>query len=66
MVQLYPLLLIPIFDERPWGVLDLRPIYNKTVKEPIGESWLTWEDSRVANGPLSGRTLGELSQGISP
>ncbi len=62
MSELYPLLLIPIFDERPWGVRDLRPIYTRVVKEPIGESWLTWEDNRVANGPLAGRTLGELSK----
>src|SRR5271165_5752820 len=62
MSELYPLLLIPIFDERPWGVCDLRPIYTRVVKEPIGESWLTWEDNRVANGPLAGQTLGELSK----
>ncbi len=62
MSELYPFLLIPIFDERPWGVRDLRPIYTRVVKEPIGESWLTWEDNRVANGPLAGRTLGELSK----
>ncbi len=62
MPELYPLLLMPIFDERPWGVRDLRPIYTRIVKEPIGESWLTWEDNRVANGPLAGRTLGELSK----
>lgn len=60
MSELYPLLLMPIFDERPWGVRDLRPIYTRVVKEPIGESWLTWDDNRVANGPLAGRTLGEL------
>jgi mannose-6-phosphate isomerase len=62
MAELYPLLLIPIFDERPWGVRDLRPIYTRAIKEPIGESWLTWEDNRVANGPLAGQTLGELSK----
>jgi mannose-6-phosphate isomerase len=62
MSDLYPLLLIPIFDERPWGVRDLRPIYTRIVKEPIGESWLTWEDNRVANGPLAGRALGELAK----
>src|ERR1700678_3480895 len=54
--------MLPIFDERPWGVRDLRPVYTKVVKDPIGESWLTWEDNRVANGPLAGRSLGELSQ----
>ena len=62
MPELYPLLLIPIFDERPWGVRDLRPIYTKVVKEPIGESWLTWDDNVIANGPLNGRTLGELAK----
>src|SRR3974377_2148105 len=62
MSDLYPLLLIPIFDERPWGVRDLRPIYTRIVKEPIGESWLTWDDNRVANGPLAGRTLAEVSK----
>ena len=62
MSELYPLLLIPGFDERPWGVRDLRPVYTKVVKEPIGESWLTWEKNVVANGPLNGRTLGELAQ----
>ena len=62
MSDLYPFLLIPIFDERPWGVRDLRPIYTKVVKEPIGESWLTWGDSRIANGPFAGRTLGEIAR----
>jgi len=62
MPELYPLLLVPSFDERPWGVRDLRPMYNQIVEKPIGESWLTWEDNRVANGPLTGRTLGELSK----
>jgi mannose-6-phosphate isomerase len=62
MPDLYPFLLLPIFDERPWGVRDLRPIYTKVVKDPIGESWLTWGDSRIANGPFSGRTLGDIAQ----
>ena len=62
MPQLYPFLMVPIFDERPWGVRDLRPIYTRAVAEPIGESWLTWEDNRVANGPLAGQSLAELSK----
>ena len=62
MANLYPFLLIPIFDERPWGVRDLRPVYTKIVKDPIGESWLTWNDNRIANGPLAGRTLGEIAR----
>jgi mannose-6-phosphate isomerase len=62
MSDLYPFLLIPIFDERPWGVRDLRPIYTRVVKEPIGESWLTWSDSCIANGPLAGRNLGDIAR----
>ena len=62
MLELYPFLMVPIFDERPWGVRDLRPIYTRVVNEPIGESWLTWEDNRVANGPLAGHSLAELSK----
>jgi mannose-6-phosphate isomerase len=62
MSELYPLLMVPIFDERPWGVRDLRPIYTRVVKEPIGESWLTWEENRVANGPLAGQSLGQLAK----
>ncbi|MGA9564491.1 MAG: type I phosphomannose isomerase catalytic subunit [Candidatus Korobacteraceae bacterium] len=61
MPDLYPFLLIPIFDERPWGVRDLRPVYTKIVKEPIGESWLTWSENRIANGPFAGRKLGEIA-----
>ena len=62
MPELYPLLMVPIFDERPWGVRDLRPIYTRAVKDPIGESWLTWEDNPVANGPLAGQSLGDLAK----
>ena len=62
MPSLYPFLMLPIFDERPWGVRDLRPVYTRIVKDPIGESWLTWEDNRVANGPLAGRLLSELAK----
>jgi mannose-6-phosphate isomerase len=61
MSSLYPFLLIPIFDERPWGLRDLRPVYTKIVIEPIGESWLTWHDNRIANGPFAGRTLGDIA-----
>lgn len=62
MPQLYPFLVIPIFDERPWGMRDLRPVYTRVVNEAIGESWLTWEENRVANGPLAGQSLGELAK----
>src|SRR6185503_20611324 len=62
MLDLYPLLLRPQFHERIWGARSLAPIYpDLATSSPIGEAWLTGEECRVANGPLSGRTLGELS-----
>jgi mannose-6-phosphate isomerase len=61
MSELYPLLMMPEFHERVWGTRDLAPIYSRIVgKEPIGEVWLTGDECKVANGPLSGVTLNEL------
>ena len=62
MNQLYPLLMQPAFDPRPWGTQNLAPIYpNHRFEEKIGEAWLTGDDCKVANGPLSGKSLAELS-----
>ena len=62
MIDLYPLLMSPIFDPRPWGTLDLSPIYpNHRFEEKIGESWLTGDNCKVGNGPLRGQSLAELS-----
>jgi mannose-6-phosphate isomerase len=63
MSDLYPLLLKPEFSPRPWGARDLAPIYPGVPGasgELIGESWLTGDKCKVANGPLAGRTLAEL------
>ena len=63
MQNLYPLLMLPAFDPRPWGTEDLSPIYpNHKFSEKIGESWLTGDDCKVANGPLTGKTLSQLSE----
>ena len=63
MSELYPLLMPPVFDPRPWGTLDLSPIYpNQQFQEKIGESWLTGDHCKVGNGPLQGYSLAELSQ----
>ncbi len=52
----------PAFDPRPWGTLDLSPIYpNNKFEEKIGEAWLTGDACQVANGPLKGKSLAELS-----
>src|SRR5580692_9564247 len=62
MADLYPLLMSPVFDPRPWGTLDLSPIYpGHRFDEKIGESWLTGDHCKVANGPLRGKSLAELS-----
>lgn len=53
----------PGFDPRPWGTKDLSPIYpNHKFNENIGEAWLSGDDCKVANGPLSGNKLSYLSE----
>ena len=51
----------PFFSPRLWGARSLAPLFpDKTnLAEPIGEAWLTALDSRVANGPYAGKSLGE-------
>jgi Phosphomannose isomerase len=63
MGNLYPLLMLPGFDPRPWGTHDLSPIYpNHRFEEKIGEAWLSGDECKVANGPLKGKTLAQLSE----
>jgi mannose-6-phosphate isomerase len=63
MTQLYPLLMSPAFDPRPWGTLDLSAIYpNAKFNERIGEAWLTGDDCVVVNGRLAKRALADLSK----
>ena len=63
MADLYPLRMHPGFDPRPWGTTDLSPIYpNHKFNEKIGEAWLSGDDCKVANGPLAGKTLAQLSE----
>jgi len=67
MTQLYPLLMSPAFDPRPWGTLDLSAIYpNHKFNERIGEAWLTGDNCVVANGPLAKRSLADLSKEFGP
>jgi mannose-6-phosphate isomerase len=61
MTELYPLLMTPLFDPRPWGRLDLSPIYPRHFNEKIGESWLTGDNCKVQNGAHAGKSLAELS-----
>jgi len=63
MGNLYPLLMLPVFDPRPWGTLDLSPIYpNRKFDEKIGEAWLSGDESKIANGRLAGQTLAQVSE----
>jgi mannose-6-phosphate isomerase len=63
MTQLYPLLMSPAFDPRPWGTLDLSVIYpNAKFSEKIGEAWLTGDKGVIVNGPLAKRSLSDLSK----
>ncbi len=63
MGNLYPLLMLPGFDPRPWGTTDLSPIYpNHKFDQKIGEAWLSGDDCKVANGPLGGKSLAQLSK----
>ncbi len=62
MSELYPLLMMPVFERRPWGARDLAPIYDMHAhpgEESIGEAWLTGDNCEIANGPLAGTLLGE-------
>lgn len=63
--MLYPLRFDPIYQERIWGGTGLRDEFGRQLsKDKIGESWEIScrddADSRVAAGPLRGKTLSEL------
>ena len=67
MSALYPFSMQPAFDPRPWGTLDLSPIYpNHKFDEKIGEAWLTGDAGKVANGPLKGKIALRTELGIWP
>ena len=60
--QLYPLKLQPALHVKVWGGKRLGTLLNKRLPtdEPYGESWELHDSVTVSNGPLSGKTLGEL------
>ncbi len=63
---LYPLRFEPIYEYRLWGGRRLSKLLSAPLPgdDPIGEAWLlsdrTDHPSRVANGPLQGRTFRAL------
>lgn len=59
--SLAPFRMAPRFVARVWGYSDLRPWYDKVAEgEPIGEVWLTGDDSLIATGPHAGKRLDAL------
>src|SRR5438552_7679288 len=61
MKNLYPFLMTPLFDPRPWGRLDLSPVYDRRFNEKIGESWLTGDNCKIQNGALAGKSLADVA-----
>jgi len=61
-----PVVFEPIFKAKPWGGRELARLFDKPLPAdlPIGESWeladLPGNESRVAHGPLAGKTVGQL------
>jgi len=67
-MSLYPLRFEPIFQYRLWGGRRLESFLSAPLPGdgPIGEAWLLSDrddhPSRVAEGPLKGRTIGQIFQ----
>lgn len=65
-VPWYPLRFEPIYQYRPWGGRRLANLLSTQLpgEEPIGEAWLLSDrdeyPSRIADGPLAGRTIADL------
>ena len=62
---LYPLRFEPIYQYRLWGGRHLADFLTAPLPSgPIGEAWLLSDrndhQSRVADGPLKGQTIGQL------
>ena len=67
-VSLYPLRFEPIYQYRLWGGRRLANLLTAPLPGdgPIGEAWVLSDRadhaSRVADGPLGGRTIGQLME----
>ena len=60
--RLYPYLLEPKLTGAIWGGDALVTRYGKRGDRTrtLGESWECWDENRIANGALAGKTLAEL------
>src|SRR5262245_34062242 len=66
MDELYPLRFVPLFKDYIWGGRRLADWFTAApANGPIAETWLVSDEaanpSVVADGPLSGVTLGDLT-----
>jgi mannose-6-phosphate isomerase len=67
-IPLYPLRFEPIYQYRLWGGRRLSKLLSSPLPGggPIGEAWVLSDradhPSRVANGPLRGRTIAQLME----
>jgi mannose-6-phosphate isomerase len=67
---LYPLRFEPIYQYRLWGGRRLAGVLTEPLpgEGPIGEAWVLSDredhPSRVADGPLKGRTIAQLLEGF--
>jgi mannose-6-phosphate isomerase len=61
-VILCPARFDPTFSLRPWGARSLAPLFpaKTNLADPIGEAWMTGNESRFVDGPFADRTLGEV------
>ncbi len=66
--QLYPLKLKPALHVKVWGGRKLADHLRKPLPTaaPYGESWEVHDSVTVAEGPLRGHTLGELTRRYGP
>jgi mannose-6-phosphate isomerase len=51
-----------MFSPRPWGVLSLAPFFPEmsSLGSPVGEAWMTGNESVFADGPFARRKLGDV------
>src|ERR1700761_4413428 len=68
ITKLYPLKFEPIYQYRIWGGRRLENLLSKPLppNDPIGEAWILSDrddhPSKVTDGQLKGKTIGELLQ----
>lgn len=58
----------PTFSPRPWGARSLSPLFpeKSNLADPIGEAWMTGNESRFVDGPFAGCTLGDVWPAMPP